>query len=257
MKIKLGIIFGGKKIKDDESIDKTIELAEYIDKNKYDIVPIYISENKIWYTGKMLLEKDIYKYFDDLKKYAKQICIAKKKEHFTLQTTGNFKREVNYIDLVLPMIDNSDIFGFLDTMGISYIGKKTVDDEILLESILKANDIKTQKQNGKIYNCVLLSDLFIEVVKDDENSDDIPLELQDKMKDISKKLYDLFNIKGFFKVSFKVFIKEKQVYVDKVSTIIDVKSLYALDKKHKNYSNLIDDIISITIENYKEHEENS
>ena len=262
MRIKLGIIFGGKNIKADESISKTINLVEYIDSNKYEIVPIYIAENKIWYKGKMLIEKDIYNYFNDLKKYAKQICLTKKKNHFLLQTTSSFKREVNYIDLVLPMIDNNDILGYLDTLGIPYIGSKTVD-KAFLKTILTANDIKTDGKSDKIYDCIELSDgedkLFGIIPKDlDLNNIEkitLPDEIQDDMKNITDKLYDLFMIKGLFKVRFNVSSKEKKVYVDSISTCLDIESLYALDKKHKNYTNLIDDIISITIEKYKEHEE--
>ena len=40
---------------------------EYIDQNKYEIVPIYISKDRTWYTGKMLMDISIYNDFDNLK----------------------------------------------------------------------------------------------------------------------------------------------------------------------------------------------
>ena len=48
MKIKIGIFFGGKSVEHEVSIITALQAIENIDKNKYDIVPIYISkENKM------------------------------------------------------------------------------------------------------------------------------------------------------------------------------------------------------------------
>ena len=298
MKIKIGMIFGGN---DQASIDKSISLVEHIDKNKYDVVPIYISEKQIWYSGKMLLEKDIYRYFDDLKKYARQICLVKKKNHFFIQTVGKLKKDISVIDIVLPMIDDDMIIGYLKTMGIPYIGSVSLSDKFILKEVLKSQDIATLdwkmykesvslkypvliKENGKkikvkteneLKEKINNSDLIIEeyikdaykvnlvllgdskeqdvgILKDneDESEEDINQELVNTMTDIAKKIFNLLKVVGLLKVEF--IIDKDNIYVDDISTVIDLQSLYALDKKHKNYTNLIDDVISITVENYKE-----
>ena len=72
MKIKLGVIFGGETVEHEVSIITALQAIEHINTDKYDVVPIYISKDRIWYTGDMLKEIDIYKDFKDLKKYAKE-----------------------------------------------------------------------------------------------------------------------------------------------------------------------------------------
>ena len=61
MKIKLGVIFGGETVEHEVSIITALQAIEHINKDKYDVVPIYISKDRIWYTGDMLKDIDIYK----------------------------------------------------------------------------------------------------------------------------------------------------------------------------------------------------
>ena len=70
MKIKVGVIFGGETVEHEVSIISAVQAMEHINQDKYEIVPIYISKDRIWYTGKMLTDIDVYRDFDQLKKYA-------------------------------------------------------------------------------------------------------------------------------------------------------------------------------------------
>ena len=69
MKIKVGVIFGGQTVEHEVSIISAIQAMENLNKDKYEIIPIYIAKNKIWYTGHPLMEVDFYKDFENNKKY--------------------------------------------------------------------------------------------------------------------------------------------------------------------------------------------
>ena len=71
MKIKVGVIFGGETVEHEVSIISALQAINNIDRNKYDIIPIYIGKDRIWYTGRMLEDINIYKDMDLLKRYAK------------------------------------------------------------------------------------------------------------------------------------------------------------------------------------------
>ena len=45
LKIKVGIIFGGKSVEHEVSIISAIQAINNIDKEKYEIIPIYISKD--------------------------------------------------------------------------------------------------------------------------------------------------------------------------------------------------------------------
>ena len=57
MKIRVGVIFGGESVEHEISIITAIQAMNKMDEEKYEIIPIYITKNREWYTGEML--KDI------------------------------------------------------------------------------------------------------------------------------------------------------------------------------------------------------
>ena len=57
MRIKVGVIFGGETVEHEVSIISAIQAMNKIDEKKYEVIPIYITKDREWYTGDML--KDI------------------------------------------------------------------------------------------------------------------------------------------------------------------------------------------------------
>ncbi len=60
MKKQIGVIFGSRSCEREVSIISAVQLMRYADEDKYDIVPVYIDEQGVWYTGDPL--KDIKSY---------------------------------------------------------------------------------------------------------------------------------------------------------------------------------------------------
>ena len=54
MRIKVGVIFGGESVEHEISIITAIQAMNKIDEEKYEIIPIYITKDREWYTGDML-----------------------------------------------------------------------------------------------------------------------------------------------------------------------------------------------------------
>ena len=77
MKIKLGVIFGGETVEHEVSIISALQAIENIDKEKYDVIPIYISKDRIWYCGYILNDISTYK---DIKNKKKKKILKKNKK---------------------------------------------------------------------------------------------------------------------------------------------------------------------------------
>ena len=148
MKIKVGVIFGGETVEHEVSIITAVQAMEHMNKDKYDIVPIYISKDRIWYTGKMLMDIDVYKDFNELKRYAKQVVLTKQKDGFYLQNTkGLFKRNITDIDIAFPIVhgnnaEDGTLQGYLDSVGIPYVGSRVLgsalgQDKVIMKQIFK------------------------------------------------------------------------------------------------------------------------
>lgn len=146
MKLKLGVIFGGATVEHEISIITAVQAMENFDKDKYEIIPIYISKDRNWYTGKLLMDISLYKNFDDLKGYAKKCVLYNKNGKFVLQSTGFFKSIITELDLAFPIVhgnnaEDGTLAGFLDTIGIPYVGSKILgsalgQDKVVQKQIL-------------------------------------------------------------------------------------------------------------------------
>ena len=148
MKIKVGVIFGGETVEHEVSIITAVQAMEQINKDKYEIVPIYISKDRIWYTGKMLMDIDVYQDFNDLKRYAKEVVLVKTKDGFNLQSTkGLFRKNITDIDIAFPIVhgnnaEDGTLQGYLDSVGIPYVGSRVLgsalgQDKVIMKQIFK------------------------------------------------------------------------------------------------------------------------
>lgn len=152
MQIKVGVIFGGESVEHEVSVISACQAMEYIDQEKYEIVPIYISKDRTWYTGKMLMDIDIYKDFDDLKKYAKEVTLVKKGDRFVLMaTTGMFRKEITDVDVMFPIVhgnnvEDGSIQGYLESIGIPYVGSNVLgsaigQDKVVMKQIFSSANL--------------------------------------------------------------------------------------------------------------------
>lgn len=155
MKLKVGVIFGGKSVEHEVSIISAIQVMDNIDTDKYDIVPIYISKELEWYTGGCLRYIDTFKDYDLLKRYSKRVNLINKNGRYILQTSGLFKREIDELHLAFPVMhganaEDGSIQGYLNIVGIPYVGSNIyssvmAQDKVFMKQVLSDNDIPVTK----------------------------------------------------------------------------------------------------------------
>ena len=155
MKLNVGVIFGGKSVEHEVSIITAIQAMNNIDTDKYDITPIFITKENVWYTGGALRYVDTFKDLNLLKRYTKSINLVNRNGRFVLVTTGFFSREITEIHLVLPIMhgamgEDGSIQGYLNLIGIPYVGSNIFStsvsqDKAFVKQILTANDIPVTK----------------------------------------------------------------------------------------------------------------
>lgn len=63
MKTQLGVLFGSRSCEREVSIISAIQLMNHVDTEKYDVIPIYISEQGVWYTGEALRRIETFQHF--------------------------------------------------------------------------------------------------------------------------------------------------------------------------------------------------
>ena len=63
MKKQLGVIFGSRSCEREVSVISAIQMMRYADREKYDVIPVYIDEDGEWYTGEALTDIHSYQPF--------------------------------------------------------------------------------------------------------------------------------------------------------------------------------------------------
>lgn len=67
-KMQLGVIFGSRTCEHEVSIISAVQLMRNVNREKYDVIPIYISQKGEWFTGELLLDIKTYTPFDPFMK---------------------------------------------------------------------------------------------------------------------------------------------------------------------------------------------
>lgn len=158
MKTSVGVIFGCVSVEHEVSIISGVQAINNLDKEKYDIVPIYVTKS-----GQMLFDKsfcDINTFrncdLSDFKNKYMNVYIGKNEDRFCLYNVkGGFKKNklVEYIDVVLPVVhgtncEDGTVSGYLQMLGIPYVGCNTMSaalgmDKDLFKKVLISADIPT------------------------------------------------------------------------------------------------------------------
>lgn len=156
MKIKVGVIFGGESAEHEVSIISAIQAINKMNEEKYDIIPIYVTKDRQWYTGAMLKDIDSYQDLSLIKKYATNVVLVEKNNRFILQKKkGLFKREVAEIDIAFPIVHGTNVEdgvlqGYLQTIGIPFVGPNTYagvvgQDKVFMKAIFEKEDLPLSK----------------------------------------------------------------------------------------------------------------
>lgn len=153
MKIKLGIIFGGKSVEHEISIITGNQTINAVDTEKYEIVPIYISKKGLMYTGNELLDLKNYKNLDELLKKSIQITLVNDGEKinlvkFPVKKFGN--NIVNTIDVAIPTMHGTNgedgaIQGYLEIIGVPYAGCDVLSSSVGMDKIMMRRILKEAK----------------------------------------------------------------------------------------------------------------
>ncbi len=150
--IRVGVIFGGESVEHEVSIITAVQAMNYINTDKYVIVPIYISKDRNWYTGENLRDMSTYKDMTEISNLAKEVTLTKCDDKFVLQKKrGLFKGIVDTIDVAFPIVhgkgvEDGSLAGYLDSLGIPYVGPKVLgasvgQDKVVQKQILAASNI--------------------------------------------------------------------------------------------------------------------
>lgn len=154
MKTNIGVFFGGRSTEHEISVISANQAMAAIDRDSYDVTPVYISKQGHWYTGEALMDVANYRDIPALLKQCEEVYMEPIYGNYTLYRAkkGIFgKAELAKLDVVIPVLHGSNgedgtFEGILDSIGIPYAGCGVLAsangmDKITMKMILQACDI--------------------------------------------------------------------------------------------------------------------
>lgn len=154
MKTNIGVFFGGRSTEHEISVISASQAMHAINREKYDVTPIYITKDGKWYTGEALFEVRNYRNIPELLSKCEEVYMRPIYDDCNLYRKKKpmFGSDVlTKLDVVIPVLHGSNgedgIFeGVLETIGIPYAGCDTLAsangmDKITMKMILQANDV--------------------------------------------------------------------------------------------------------------------
>ncbi len=178
-KIKVGVIFGGMSTEHSVSIVSGTSIAKNIDKNKYEVFPIYIDKDGEWYEAKDISKQyEVGDEVEDIKKIDNVISYLKE------------------LDVLFPVLhglygEDGTVQGFFELLKIPYVGCKVLGSSVAMDKVYAK--IVFDKANIKQAKYEYIRKYKNQYIYIDEEFNEKRYELKDVCKLIDQKLtYPMF-----------------------------------------------------------------
>ncbi|MBQ2778462.1 MAG: D-alanine--D-alanine ligase [Bacteroidaceae bacterium] len=150
MKTNVGVVFGGRSVENEISVITANQAIQAMDKEKYNIIPIYITKEGKWYSGDALFDVSNYRDTKRLLAMCEEVYMKPLYGDTNLYRTKKSlfgKEVVAKLDVILPALhgtncEDGTFQGVMEFSGIPYTGCNTLAsangmDKITMKMILK------------------------------------------------------------------------------------------------------------------------
>lgn len=150
MKTNIAVLFGGNSVEHEISIISSMQAIENINKEKYNIIPIYITKNLEMYSDESFFSVDPFVEFD-ASKYKQVQFIKNGSTAYIQEVKGLIKRKETRIDIAFPIVhgtgvEDGTLQGYLKMFNIPIVGPTVLSgaigqDKAVMKDILSAHNI--------------------------------------------------------------------------------------------------------------------
>ncbi len=154
MKIKLAVLFGGKSVEHEISIISAVQAMRYINKDKYEVIPVYITKGNEMYHGEELTDIKEYSNLKQLLKKCTKVYFGIEDGRTKLFKTDAKlfgKKVISEIDIAFPIVhgtncEDGTLHGYLKMLNLPLVGCDLTAsaigmDKYYMKTVFKDNGI--------------------------------------------------------------------------------------------------------------------
>ena len=154
MKLNIAVFFGGESVEHEVSIISAHQAIEALDKNKYNVIPVYVSKERKLYVSDLLKDMSNYKDLKHLISQCTQVSITSEDNRVVIRPVKPSlfgPKELGTIDVAIPVMhgtngEDGTIQGFFEMLKVPYAGCDLYgaaigQDKVLQKNVLNDNDL--------------------------------------------------------------------------------------------------------------------
>ncbi len=170
MRTVVGVFFGGKTVEHEVSIISAMQVIENLNREKYEVVPVYISKDNKFYTSELLTRVEEFRDLDEVKRLSNEVYFTQEEGKMVLNAKkGMFKKVLAKLDLVFPVVhglnvEDGTLEGFLEMFNIPYVGCDVCASAVGMNKIIFKKVLEASKLPVVEYETLNVSEF-----EEDEN----------------------------------------------------------------------------------------
>ena len=154
MKLNIAVFFGGESVEHEVSIISAHQAIEALDKNKYNVIPVYVSKERKLYVSDLLKDISNYKDLKHLISQCTQVSITSEDNRAVIRPVKPSlfgPKELGTIDVAIPVMhgtngEDGTIQGFFEMLKVPYAGCDLYgaaigQDKVLQKNVLNDNNL--------------------------------------------------------------------------------------------------------------------
>jgi len=130
MKTNVAVFYGCRSVEHEVSIISAVQAMRAMDREKYDITPVYVTKDGEMYTGDNLFSIEEYRNLPELLKKSKKVNFLREDGKVVMKYSsgGLFKKEMTVaVDVAFPIVhgtncEDGTIQGFFEYLNLPYVG---------------------------------------------------------------------------------------------------------------------------------------
>lgn len=128
MKTNVAVFFGGRSVEHEVAVISAVQAMTFINREKYDVTPVYISKTGEMYFSECMTDIDCYRDIPALIKKSQNVTLVKQGDKFNLieLKKGLFKKVLCSVDIAFPIVhgtncEDGSLVGWFELLGIPYV----------------------------------------------------------------------------------------------------------------------------------------
>ncbi len=149
MKTNVAVFYGCRSVEHEVSIISAVQAMHAIDREKYDITPVYVTKEGEMYTGDALFTIEEYRDLPTLLKKSQRVNFQREngKVMMKYEKSGLFSKKDKEINVAFPIVhgtncEDGTIQGFFEFLDLPYVGCDIISsavgmDKAVFKDVLK------------------------------------------------------------------------------------------------------------------------